>query len=537
MLRIPAAVAVLVAAALGAPDNPYGGVLEGQNIAASREGITAYIHRLFPPGATTKTVEALIRQLANPEPAARESAVRQLSAMPFLAAERVRTEMQRADPEVRRLCKRIVAEHISSRPEETLNAAFHTIRILKLKGFAPLLMATIPRCPKEFVTDPAVRAIAPTAETRDAPIFDAGLASPNRSVRIASAHGIGSVRGAAALPALRPLLNDAEDAVRLAVAEIITRLNGRDAVSTFVDLMESPDAAVRSRACGILRALTGERFGFVSYYQADKREAVVARWRAYVKKHGAEVPVKLPLVFPPPPLGRTLVCTINTRRLEEYDKKGVRIYQSAALEIPWGCHGLPNGHRLVAVFEARVVLEFDARGKETWRTKVLPGQPMSVRRLEDGNTLIACGDSGKVVETDRTGAVVWSVTLPGRPSDARRLGNGRTLVALYAGKRIAEVDAKGTIVWQVRGKGTPTSAERLPNGNTLVAGLEPGRVTEYNPSGRAVWRVARPGTIYEAQRLPNGNTMLGTSAGATEIDARGRVVWNKDLGPCRVMRY
>ncbi len=71
-----------------------------------------------------------------------------------------------------------------------------------------------------------------------------------------------------------------------------------------------------------------------------------------------------------------------------------------------------------------------------------------------------------------------------------------------------------------------------------MAGLErAGPVTEYDRSGRIVWRATRPGTIYEAQRLHGGNTLIATSKGVSELDISGRVIWNKDVGPCRVMRY
>lgn len=531
-------VALLLATVVRGQDNPYASLLKQRGIGSDRESLAAFLRTCIPTEQTPRLIDALVDELGGGDAASREQAVRRLADMPFLAAKAARAATQRDDPEVRRLAVRVVEAHRRSRYQELLNAVFHTIRFEQVDGLVELLLEALPHCEEGYLLYPAQLALVSTSTPGDVGVLTDALKRGEPAVRAAAIRALGKVEQRRAIARIRPLLKDGDETVRLVAAETLTALGARDGLTTLGELLLSEDAQVRFRAAAILRAVTNRRFGFVSYETAEKRLGAADRWRTFLAEHRHSVALHLPLRVRPEFQGRTLVCSINSKRLEEYDRAGRKIFQSPQLAVPWGCAGLGNGHRLVAVFSARLVIEYDRSGREVWRTGVLPGPPMSVQRLAGGNTLVACSDTGKVIEISPAGHTVWSVTLQGRPIDARRLQNGRTLVTLYQVRRVVEVDRNGAIVWQLRGRGTPSTAQRLENGNTLVAGMEQhNSVTEYTPDGKVAWRVAGLSTVYDAQRLPNGNTLVGTSNGAREYDRTGKLVWRKDVGPCRVTRY
>ena len=164
---------------------------------------------------------------------------------------------------------------------------------------------------------------------------------------------------------------------------------------------------------------------------------------------------------------RTIICSYSKNRVYEMDAHGDVIWE-AKVPYAWGCYGLPNEHRVVASYSGRYVAEFDAGGKEVWRSGTLPSGPFRVQRLDNGNTLVACSDAGKVLEISPAKEIVWETKLEGRPMDAQRLKNGRTLIALQKLGKVVEVNQEGKIVWEVGGHDGAIAASRLENGNTLT---------------------------------------------------------------------
>jgi len=232
----------------------------------------------------------------------------------------------------------------------------------------------------------------------------------------------------------------------------------------------------------------------------------------------------LPLEDRNVPLGRTLVVSRGAVVELDADRK-----EQWKMQLPgaaWGCQGLPNGHRLVAINSHALVIEFDSSGKEVWRKDRLPAPPTSVQRLESGNTLVACGNVNQVVEIAPDGSTT-AIPVAGRPVWAQRLDNGNTLVALQETQRVVEVNSAGRILWEALTGGHPPShAVRLENGNTLVTLTQARKVVEYEPAGRTiVWSTQAPlVNPYVAQRLASGNTLVGDNSGVQEFDAMGKPV-------------
>lgn len=110
------------------------------------------------------------------------------------------------------------------------------------------------------------------------------------------------------------------------------------------------------------------------------------------------------------------------------------------------------------------VVEYDENWNEVWSIDKdqLPGSPFNVRRLPNGNTLVACSDSQRVLEFDRSKKVVWDITVQGRPMDVTRLENGNTLISLSHTGRVVEYSPdKREICWLDRMAGAMRAAERM----------------------------------------------------------------------------
>ncbi len=79
---------------------------------------------------------------------------------------------------------------------------------------------------------------------------------------------------------------------------------------------------------------------------------------------------------------------------------------------------LPNGRLLVPLYTQQQIAEFDWAGNKLWQAPA--PRPLSVTRLPNGNTLVACSMIPyRVVEIDREGKEVWSYQTDGRPYRAR----------------------------------------------------------------------------------------------------------------------
>ncbi len=166
------------------------------------------------------------------------------------------------------------------------------------------------------------------------------------------------------------------------------------------------------------------------------------------------------------------------------------------------------------------IIEVDKAGKvqKEIRLKVDHPNPHSdtrlVRKIANGNYLVAHESDGFVREYDANGQGVWDFEVPlfGKQRkdghgpeafgnsvfSAIRLPNGNTLIGAGNGHSVLEVTPKKEIVWKVEQNDLPgitlawvTRVERLPNGNTLIgnchAGPENPQFIEVTSSKNVVW--------------------------------------------------
>jgi hypothetical protein len=171
------------------------------------------------------------------------------------------------------------------------------------------------------------------------------------------------------------------------------------------------------------------------------------------------------------PDGNVLVCEGGTKRLVEVGRDG-KVVVAISLATGVGVHGqfriarkLPGGTYLVAFWKEGWVKEIAADGSVR-RTIGGLGEAYMAQRLPNGNTLIGCGDTHRVVEVDPAGAVVWEIKendLPGHPlrfaAHVERLANGNTIICNWPGHghegkqpMLVEVTREKKVVWQFDGR-------------------------------------------------------------------------------------
>jgi hypothetical protein len=174
--------------------------------------------------------------------------------------------------------------------------------------------------------------------------------------------------------------------------------------------------------------------------------------------------------------------------------------------------------------------------------------------------LAECGPS-RIIEVDQSGRLQHQIHVRVRHPDphmemrlVRKLANGNYLVAQQNDGSVCEYDPQGAIVWQFdvplfgkepkAGHGPEAfgnfvfSAIRLADGNTLIGGGNGHCLLEVSPEKQIVWKVEQHDLagitlawVTRVQRLPNGNTVLGNChAGADnpqciEITPEKKVVW------------
>lgn len=159
---------------------------------------------------------------------------------------------------------------------------------------------------------------------------------------------------------------------------------------------------------------------------------------------------------------------------------------------------LDNGNVLFTTGNG--VLELDAQGNTVFNYNST-SRIFACQRLANGNTFVGECTSGRLLEVNRRGKVVKSLSIvpPGEKADdgyirnARKLQDGHYLVAHYSGEKAVEYDSRGEVVWQVPVPGGAHSVTRLPNGNTLVAATDKDknpRIMEFSPSGEVVWSLS-----------------------------------------------
>jgi hypothetical protein len=221
----------------------------------------------------------------------------------------------------------------------------------------------------------------------------------------------------------------------------------------------------------------GESPGFV--YAVNRSGNVV--W----KIEGINSPADCHLL----PGGRILVAQNWHSKVTEHDRSGKVLLELTLPEKPVSCERLPNGNTFVATYHS--LHEFTPDGKEVFAHKA-SSMLHGGYKLRDGH-MLTVDTTGNIEELDAKGERVHRFAPERHASGAGAwasvevLQNGNYLIALSGSGRVIETDRMGKIVWEAE-VNSPTSASRLRNGHTLVSSVDGGFVVELDGMGKEVWR-------------------------------------------------
>jgi hypothetical protein len=148
-------------------------------------------------------------------------------------------------------------------------------------------------------------------------------------------------------------------------------------------------------------------------------------------------------------------------------------------------------------------------------------EPVVARGDLAGNTLVATGTMGRVVELDAKGNEIWSFQIVSW--SAEKLPNGNVLIASYQANQVLEVNKRGAVVWSHAGINA-MRAKPLADGHILIADFGGYRVLQLNEDHQIVWTVKTPENCFDAERLPNGNTVFCCPNLIREVDSEGQSV-------------
>ena len=186
---------------------------------------------------------------------------------------------------------------------------------------------------------------------------------------------------------------------------------------------------------------------------------------------------------------------------------------------PWAVQGLASGGRLVALYSTNTLVEYRADGHERVRIPV-PGGPMSVRRLDNGNTLVACNNAQKVVRPsvsdDDSANVAYSATFNGEediyyvridpslpPTDFN--GDARPDLLLF------NATTRQTAVWYMNNNVRIGSA----NGPILPGGWSVASVADFNRDDHPDYLLFNTATRATWIWYMNNNVRIGNAFGPT----------------------
>lgn len=109
-------------------------------------------------------------------------------------------------------------------------------------------------------------------------------------------------------------------------------------------------------------------------------------------------------------------------------------------------YAVGNEHYLAQLWGEGTALEVDKNGKEVWRYQVPrfgkgrypAGTVQDLLRLDNGNTLLACGTQARLLEVNRSGKIVWEFTGSDHPKlnftnacNLQKLRDGSVLVTNF----------------------------------------------------------------------------------------------------------
>ena len=162
------------------------------------------------------------------------------------------------------------------------------------------------------------------------------------------------------------------------------------------------------------------------------------------------------------------------------EKEVVWSYETAPENEVHACQPLPGGLVMVAESGPMQLVEVDRGGKVVKTVKLKTAQKAThhqmrcARKTAAGTYLVGQYGDGVMREYESSGRILREVPQKMAFSGIR-LPNGNTLMAAGDTHKLLEIDGDGKVVWEVNENDLPGSPlrfvaglQRLPNGNTLI---------------------------------------------------------------------
>ncbi len=327
-------------------------------------------------------------------------------------------------------------------------------------------------------------------------------------------------------------MHDPDLGVRLKTALALAGAREREAVPTLIDLIGELPSVQSAPAEEYLQRVALDR-GPATLPPGDgeggeNRKKRRTAWADWWKANGDRV--VLVDRYTPSSLehyhGYTMVVLMNSGTVMELGTDRKPRWQINNLLNPRDAVVVGTDRVLIAEWNGQRVTERNLRGEIVWQKQIPGSNPVGVQRLRNGHTFITC--QNKLLEVDRGGREVFSITRPMNDVVAARKTRGGQIVLVSTNRVCVRLDASGKelksfpiqMVWQMSG------VDFLPNGHVIVPSLWTSKVIEYDAEGKSVWEAAAMQPV-SACRLRNGNTLIAPQqwpAKITEVDPTGKQV-------------
>lgn len=510
--------------AASAADNPfsapYRAALEAAGIHADRESLAAFL-KLHHVGPDQEQLHAkLIKELGDDDFFVREAATAGLLQLATQAAGPIAAAAQSPDPEVRWRAEYILLE--TSKPRsDLLYAALVVIQSESIRGLAGPLLGAAPTCRSEYLHLALSRALEATVTPADIPLLVEAVRARDSVAPVAAFQALLTIREYDPTALAERLLTDPNDALRLSAAEWLLRTGSRPALEALGALLDSEDVATRNRSAQLLQGALKLSFKYSAYAEPDERTRQSAAVRQLIAEKLDGRPERDVPKFNGSDLGHVLLCSYKGDQLFELDGLGQRV-NSLTLSGVADCQLLPEGRRLISQMQRMSVVELDGAGQELWKVDQLPGYPIRVRRLPNGNTTIVT-IQGEILQYNVRKEKVWSSRFDGAvPRDVHHLPNGHLLLVLSRPGHILDLNDRREETWRSPAIEQMISACPTLDGTILIATLKEGGLVELDRNGKSR---AFPGEFsrpQQIQQLRDGRFLVLDATGLHLLERTGK---------------
>jgi HEAT repeat protein len=496
-----------------------------------------FFRKRTPAAAQRQRLRRLIRQLADDSFEMREQAAAELAASGPVANALLRTAARGPDAEMAVRARAVLAQVGREQTAPLLLTGVQLVARRRPPGTVAVLLAYLPFAEDESAAEEVRAALArlTVQDARPQPALLHGLDSTDPDDRAAAGAVLARANLPDTRPAVRRLLDDDDPSVRLRVGRALVEAKDKQAIPVLIELFGDLTGDDRWDLEDLLERVAAADAPALPRDDADatrrrRRDA----WRGWWQTHGATL--NLARLKEPPRIAKRLLLVqadLPAFRGEVLEivtggRPGRRI---DGLRGPIAVERVAGGGVLIAEYAGCRVTEQTFDGKLLWE-KDLPGSPVAVQRLPNGDAFVACRN--RLLEFDRDGKETWSVRRPTRDVvGARKHADGSTLLVTHdgfcrwldaAGRETRSFAAAGPYVMG-------TGIDLLPNRRVLVPRFGRDCVTEYDANGNVLWEAAVRGPA-SAERLPNGHTLVGctTPPLVVELDRMGQVVGHYQPG-------